>query len=301
MPSSEGCRYCLTMVDRYSRWPEAVPIPDQEAATVARAFYSNWIARFGTPLRITSDQGRQFESYVFKQLNRLLGTTHLRTTAYHPSANGMVERLHRQLKAAIMCHQTSSWTRTLPTVLLGIRSAWKEDLQATTAELLYGETLRLPGEFLGSHPDFKTHEDASEFVKELRTIQQQLRPTQERRHGDRKTFIFKDLGTTNQVFIRRGGPKESLQQPYEGPYAVVQRADKTFVVNVKGRDVTVSVDRLKPAYVIAEPPATSRNEDIPASVEMPPQLPSSEPTITNQTTRAGRRVRFPDRLQAGFP
>lgn len=128
MPLSEGYRYCLTMVDRYSRWPEAVPLHDQEASTIARALYDGWISRFGTPLRITTDQGRQLESYLFKQLNHLLGTTHLRTTAYHPSANGMVERLHRQLKAAIMCQQQYRWTQSLPTVLLGIRSAWKEDL-----------------------------------------------------------------------------------------------------------------------------------------------------------------------------
>lgn len=58
MPSSEGCRYCLTCVDRFSCCPEAIPMEDQEAATVARAFYTHWIARFGTPLIITSDQGR---------------------------------------------------------------------------------------------------------------------------------------------------------------------------------------------------------------------------------------------------
>jgi cleavage and polyadenylation specificity factor subunit 1 len=91
-------------------------LEDQEAATVARAFYTHWIARFGTPLRITTDQGRQFESCFFKQLNNLTGTNHLRTTAYHPSENGMVERSHRQLKAAIKCHQNNQWTETFPTV-----------------------------------------------------------------------------------------------------------------------------------------------------------------------------------------
>lgn len=148
MPRSEGFRYCLTCVDRFSRWPEAYPMEDQEAETVARHFYDEWISRFGVPLRITTDQGRQFESCLFKQLNCLIGSTHFHTTAYHPQANGMVERLHRQLKTAIRCHQSGQWTKVLPTVLLGIRSAWKDDLQATAAELLYGQTLRLPGEFL---------------------------------------------------------------------------------------------------------------------------------------------------------
>lgn len=80
MPYSEGFRYCLTCIDRFTRWPEVIPLKDQEA-TVARAFYTHWIARFGIPLRITTDQGRQFESCLFKQLSYLTGTNHLRTTA----------------------------------------------------------------------------------------------------------------------------------------------------------------------------------------------------------------------------
>jgi len=58
--------------------------------TVAKAFYEEWICRFRTPFRVTTDQGRQFESHLFRQLNdELTGTSHLRTTAYHPQANGM--------------------------------------------------------------------------------------------------------------------------------------------------------------------------------------------------------------------
>lgn len=193
MPVSEGCRYVLTCVDRFSRWPEAVPTQDQEAATVARAFYTHWISRFGVPLKVTTDQGRQFESHLFRELNRLIGTTHLRTTAYHPQANGVVERLHGQLKAAIKCHKNSRWTEILPLVLLGIRSAWKDDLQSTTAEMVYGQQLRLPGEFLSPSRDHPKQGQESEFVRNLREHMRELRPVPASRHGEKKTFVFKDL------------------------------------------------------------------------------------------------------------
>ena len=74
---------------------------------------------------------------VFAGLCRLLGVTHLRMSAYHPASNGIVDRLHRQLKAAVKCHDTSNWIEILPIVLLGIRTAMKEDLNVTIAEMIY--------------------------------------------------------------------------------------------------------------------------------------------------------------------
>jgi hypothetical protein len=70
------------------------------------------------------------------------------TTAHHPAANGLAERLLRTLKAAIMCHADQHWAEALPLVLLGIRTAFNEDLQASVAELVYGEPLRIPSELL---------------------------------------------------------------------------------------------------------------------------------------------------------
>jgi transposase InsO family protein len=88
----------------------------------------------GCPETITTDQGRQFESQLFRSLAKPCGIHLSRTTAHHPAANGLVERFHR--KAAIMCHADQQWTEELPLVLLGIRSAFKEHLQASVAERL---------------------------------------------------------------------------------------------------------------------------------------------------------------------
>jgi len=64
----------------------------------------------------------------------------------------MIKRLHHQLKAALMCHANEHWAEALPLVLLGIRSAWKEDLKASSSELVYGSPLRLPGDFFTPSP-----------------------------------------------------------------------------------------------------------------------------------------------------
>ena len=96
----------MTCVDRFTRWPEAIPLIDIRAETVADAFFGGWVARFGTPATITTDRGAQFESRIWDTLCNLFGITKNRTTNYHPQSNGIVERFHRQLKAAIMAHET---------------------------------------------------------------------------------------------------------------------------------------------------------------------------------------------------
>jgi hypothetical protein len=99
--------------------------------------------------------------------------------------NGLVERLHRT-KAAIMCHSDEKWIEALPLILLGIRTAYKEDLQSSAAELVYGEPLRVPGELLvPAAPKVET----SVFIHQLRRHMDQVRPTPAARHASPATFV----------------------------------------------------------------------------------------------------------------
>ena len=108
LPTSQGYRYLLTIIDRFTCWPQAIPLSDITAESIARAFISNWIYSFGVPSTITTDRGAQFESLLSTQITSLLGIKCIRTTAYHPCANGMIERFHRQLKSSIKAYPDSS-------------------------------------------------------------------------------------------------------------------------------------------------------------------------------------------------
>ncbi|XP_018570040.1 uncharacterized protein LOC108910031 [Anoplophora glabripennis] len=167
----------------------------------------------------------------------------------------------------------------------------KPNLGAARSPLVFFRHLCLHGEFLApQHPD-QAAEDAAEFVKSLRQLMRDLRPSDGSRHNNQKIFVFKNLATTDQVFVRRDSSKRILQQPYDGPYKVLKRNEKTFVVHINGRDTTVSIDRLKPAYIASE---ETINPGGPHNIQ-------KDNVIRNlRTTRAGRHVRFPDRLQGGF-
>lgn len=246
LPTVKGFRYCLTMMDRFSRWPEAIPLKDMTADTVANAFYYNWVCRFGTPITITTDQGSQFESQLFKALTNLVGANRIRTTPYHPSSNGLIERWHRTLKTALMCNRQVPWIDLLPTVLLGLRTAYKEDIGASCAEMVYGTTLRVPGEFFVSQ-DLPAEPQI--FLEKFREHMRGLRPTPTAHHNKARMFIQKDIYNCSHVHLRNDAVKPPLERPYSGPHEVVKRLDdRRFIINVNGEEKTVSVDRLKSAY-----------------------------------------------------
>ncbi|UYV72286.1 hypothetical protein LAZ67_9002458 [Cordylochernes scorpioides] len=115
--------------------------------------------------------------------------------------------------------------------------------------MVYGKTIRLPGEFFD---DSKHHLHAEEFVQQLQKQIELLKPLNEKHRSKTKVFVHKDLKTCSHVFIRTDRVKKPLEPPYEGPFPVLDRTDKYFTLKVKGRNVTTSIDRLRPAYLLAD-------------------------------------------------
>lgn len=306
-PPSEDQRYLLTIIDRYTRWPEAIPMPDMTAVSCAKALVSGWIARFGSPVQITSDQGRQFTSAIFTELCKLIGTNHTMTTAYHPQSNGIVERFHRTVKAAINCNDSTNWVRQLPLILLGLRATIKEDLGVSPAELVLGTSLRLPADLLA--PSIGQCQQ-SEFAKEFRLTMQRMSPKQTSWHVHQHPFIHKDLKITPHVFVRNDSVKASIVPPYEGPFKVIERHAKFFILDMRGRNVKVSLDRLKPAYIenyenetnaqhLQQQSSSSttvhQQMELPTSPTKAAQQPPQNIRVQAPRTRSGRRINIPSR------
>ncbi|BHF75332.1 hypothetical protein SprV_0501842800 [Sparganum proliferum] len=272
LPLSNGCSYLLTCVDRFTRWPEAIPLPDIAAPTVVKAFLSRWVAIFGAPSTITTDRSSQFESHLFQSLLSFLGCTRIRTTAYHPAANGMVERFHRQLKASLRAAaDPENWTDHLPLVLLGIRSALKPDLDCSAAELVFGATVRLPGEMISPTPQSAV-EDPTNLLHRLRQFMRTLSPVPPRSSAS-PSYLEKDLATCSHVYLRCDRVRRPLEPPYDGPFRVISRGTKNFRIQRGTREEVVSVDRLKAAV-----PDTPPDEPCGPLPPAPPPRPSIPPS-----------------------
>jgi hypothetical protein len=179
----------------------------------------------------------------------MLGTEKLRTTAYNPRANGMVERFHRQLKAALMTrHDRTNWVEHLPVILLGIRNAVKEDLGHTATEMLYGEPVRLPGDFFQQSGK---QEDTGEYISRIKSKIRELNYQEPRMPNVEQQKLYKDkwLDKVTHVYVRVDRVKRSLEAPYEGPYEIIERKPKYYMICRKGKPDAVSIDRLKAAHV----------------------------------------------------
>lgn len=303
-PPSKNHRYLLTVIDRYTRWTEAIPMVEMTAASCAIALIDGWISRFGVPLQITSDQGRQFTSSLFSELCKFLGVKHSMTTSYHPQSNGIIERFHRTLKAAINCSDSTNWTARLPIILLGLRSTIKEDIGRSPAELVYGTVLRLPADML---LPLKQQRSYADFVEDQRRIMHDFMPTQTAWHANQKPFVHKDLNSTSHVFVRNDSVKATSIPPYEGPFKVWERFEKYFMVEVRGRQVKISIDRLKPAYLESSEMEDSQPTQVQYHTQ-PTELTTSiggdeyigtQPQTNNQAlrTRTGRVVQCPSRFR----
>lgn len=145
--SNEGNRYILVVSDYFTKWPEAYPLSNQEATTVAEVLVKEFVSPLGVPRELHSDQGHNFESSVFQEMCRLLGIKKTRTTALHPQSDGMVERYNRtlatQLSLFVDNHQ-KDWDQHVLLLLMAYRSAVHDTTRCTPAKPMLGRDLRLP-------------------------------------------------------------------------------------------------------------------------------------------------------------
>ena len=137
--------YILVIADYFSKWTEAFPIKDKCADTVADVLVNKIILRFGMPIVIHVDQGREFG--LMKSLCNLLGCVKTRTAQYHPESDGMVERFNRtclMMLAMFVNDRRDNWHELLPFVMHAYHTSVYESTGYSPCRLMMGEECSLP-------------------------------------------------------------------------------------------------------------------------------------------------------------
>ena len=264
-PTTErGNRFILVVMDYFTKWPEAFPLPNHEATTVAEVLVTEVFARFGVPWELHSDQGREFESCVFREWCQLLGIRKTRTTPLHPQSDGMVERFNRTLVqqlAKYCAADQSDWDKQIPFLLMAYRSAVHEATGYTPSLLNTGREMCLPMDIMMGRPAHSNlPEVTATYVRNLKErlggAYQQVRgnltqagEVMKRRHDLRASLPIFQVG--DRVWLhnprRRKGLSPKLQSPWEGPYEVVDALSAvTFRIRrgPRSKPLVVHADRL---------------------------------------------------------
>ena len=234
--TKRGNRYALVLVDYATRYPEVVAVPSMEAARIADELFTIF-SRVGVPANLLSDQGTNFTSKLMEEVCQLLGIKKLKTTPYHPQANGLVERFNGTLKAMLKklsADEPDAWDRYLPYLLFAYREVPQASTGFSPFELLYGRQVRGPLDVL---KEAWTNESPKEgnviqYVLEMRehisqmTEMAQDKLAQVQRNQKRwydKTARAKSFNPGEKVLVLLPSASNKLQAEWQGPFKVLRR------------------------------------------------------------------------------
>jgi len=260
-PSEEGHRYILTLIDLATRFPEAVPLKDISSVAVAEALLSIF-ARLGFPQDILSDQGSQFNSDLMKQFHALCGTRAIRTSPYHPQANGTVERFHGTLKAMlkkVIHSQPRAWHRYLPALLFACRELPSESTGFSPFELMFGRKPRGPVALLADSWTDDTSDDSSSkslysYIFELKNIISEsceIAKQNSAQAAGRSKMYFdrrakpRSFSVDDEVLVLLPTSSNKLLMSWSGPYRVQECFHPDYRVLVKGKPKVFHANMLK--------------------------------------------------------
>ena len=269
-------KYIVVVVDYFTKWAEAIAIKNQEAATVARALVETVVCRFGAPSALHSDQGRNFQSRLFRKVTDLLEMSQTRTCAFNPKSDGLVERCNRTIEAllsAVVADDHSDWDDKLPYVMSAYRSSVHSTTGVTPNMMMLGRETAAPLSLL--YPlEEEVGEGSEGYVAKL---QMQMARAHEHAREEIKTSVARqtrnydrravdrpiEIGAVVYYHhpIKHSGVSPKLQRFWTGPWEVTAQIGAA-VYEIK-KDRTKKVVHFDSLKVVPQPPTGAvRREEV---------------------------------------
>ena len=231
LPASENKKYILTIFDRCSRWTECYPLERGSSDEVCKGFLS-WVSHYGLPAVAVSDNGNAFVSNLFKDLLSTFSVKVNFTPAYHAASNGAIERKHQDIKNALKASLVAmgnkhrdKWMQALPWVMLGRRTSFQPNLDASAAQMVLGMSPKLPGQVLG-HPGPPLNN------LQLKVLLDQLYKMADRppvpTTAKREELDISETLKATHVYVKEDCP-QSLCPLWDGPFPIYSRPSRSQV------------------------------------------------------------------------
>ena len=294
--SAKGYKYILVVCNYFTKYTEAYPLKDKTARSVADALMDIWLPRYGFPMFLHSDQGKEFENAMIHKLSELLGTVKTKATPYHPRSDGLVERFNRTLLAMLamfVLREHDNWDDLLPFMMLAYNTTVHTTTGFTPYRLVFGEECNLPGNLVDRElrPDPPPGDPGTyatwvqqalyESYDEVRAQQERATHRQKRNYDSKAVARAFPMGCWTLRYYPPAR-KNKLCSPWIGPYKIV-RAPMEWVVGIQtdadARIFYVHMDDLKRcATPDPEPswPDTARGSSIVVSTRAPSTLTRSD-------------------------
>ena len=288
-----GNRFVVVIMDYFTKWAEAFALVNHKAATVADCLVTEVFLRLGVPHQLHSDKGSDFESKLFTEMCKLMGTNKTRTTAYRPQSDGLVERFNRSLQMMISKLTNEfrdNWDQILPFVLCAYRATAQQSTKFTPNFLMLGREALLPIDLVYGYsaPDTREcHIDYTEWVrqametafercrKELATAAMRQAKHYNRLSGD-PTY---QVGTWVLLFYPPLANKK-LALKFLGPYKVCRKiGEVTYEIEAPrtGKKKIAHVNHLKPYWYEIRPEDEPLFPDMPETTDLENQEQADRP------------------------
>jgi transposase InsO family protein len=266
--SNNGFVWILTCIDPFTKWVEAFPLRNKEAETVARVLVEQIFTRFGVPIALLSDCGKEVDGNIMKAICRLLQIDKLHTTFYKPSTNASIERLHRTLNSMlgkiVAVHQ-KDWDAHLPYVMAAYRASRHEATGYSPNQLVLGRENRMPIDIVLDLPP--AEEPAVTYDGYVETAQDRLREAyklvrEHLGHAAERNKRYYDLRVRPQKYAAGDwvlyynprhykGREDKWSRKFTGPFLVTEVLPPVNVrlqQSQRAKPFIVHLDKVKPYY-----------------------------------------------------